>query len=72
MATSSWSVRHFRLANPAGQGQDDVPALLRRVADAIEELGPVEVQDIVFHEEITGAGPWCSMTVYFHNAGDEQ
>ncbi|GAA4630330.1 hypothetical protein GCM10023196_055250 [Actinoallomurus vinaceus] len=62
----SWSIRHFSQANPQGPGQADVPALLRRVADAVEKLGPVEVQDIILHNEITADGPWPSLTVYFH------
>ncbi|MFE9097259.1 hypothetical protein [Streptomyces sp. NPDC007264] len=66
----SWTVRHFSQANPAGAGQDDVPALLRRVADTLEGLGPVEVQDVVMHTEITADGLWPSLTVYFHKADD--
>lgn len=63
----SWTIRHFSLANPAGDRQYDVPALLRRVADTLEELGPVEVQDVVFRMEIDGGGEERpSMTVYFH------
>ena len=62
----SWTIRHFSQANPKGLGQNDVPALLRRVADSIEELGPIRVHDIVLHEEITEGGPWPSLTVYFH------
>jgi hypothetical protein len=27
-----WMIEHFSQANPEGAGQDDVPALLRRVA----------------------------------------
>ena len=64
--TESWAVRHFSQANPRGPGQDDVPALLRRVADSIERLGPVEVQDVTFGTEVTEDGPWYSLTVYFH------
>lgn len=60
----SWTVRHFSQANPKGPGQEDVPALLRRVANTIEGLGPVEVQDITFCSEPTPDGP--RMTVYFH------
>ncbi len=71
MCASSWNVRHFSQANPNGPGQDNVPALLRRVADSIEGLGPVEVLDIVFHDEVTEDGDWYSMTVYFHDADDE-
>jgi hypothetical protein len=66
--TSSWAIRHFSQANPVGTEQGDVPALLRRVADSIEELGSVEIQDLVLHQEITDDGPWFSVTVYFHQA----
>jgi hypothetical protein len=67
----SWTVRHFSTANPAGPGQTDVPALLRRVADSIEQRGDIEVQDVVFRLELEDEG-WCpTMTVYFHQAGDD-
>ncbi|MFB4314943.1 hypothetical protein [Actinomadura sp. 21ATH] len=66
--TNSWPIRHFSQANPAGPGQGDVPALLRRVADSIEKLGAVEVQDLVIHQEINADGPLVSATVYFHPA----
>ena len=68
--TESWTIRHFSQANPKGPGQDNVPALLRRLADSVDELGKVEVQDITFETEITEDGNWCSMTVYFHPAED--
>ncbi|WP_067485569.1 hypothetical protein [Actinomadura hibisca] len=67
---NSWPVRHFSQSNPKGPGQGDVPALLRRVADSIQELGPVVVQDLVMHEEITEDGPWVSLTIYFHPSED--
>lgn len=59
------TVRHFSQANPRGHGQDDLPALLRRVADTIESLGDVEVLDVTFHAEVTPEGDWHSMTVYY-------
>jgi len=65
---SSWTVEHFSQANRAGDGQGDVPALLRRVADAIEALGAIEIQDLVMHSEITENGGWPSITVYFHRS----
>lgn len=65
--TESWTCRHFAQRNPEGDGQGDVPALLRRVADSIEALGVVSVQDVVFHTEVTAEGPWHGMTVYFHD-----
>ncbi|GAA2664552.1 hypothetical protein GCM10010400_25370 [Streptomyces aculeolatus] len=43
-----------------------MPALLRRLADSIEALGPVEVQHVVIESEATEHGLWRSGTVYFH------
>jgi hypothetical protein len=61
-----WTVHHFSQANPAGPGCDNAPALLRRLADSIEALGPVEVQHIVIESEMTEHGEWRSGTVYYH------
>ncbi|MFJ8023205.1 hypothetical protein [Streptomyces sp. NPDC096311] len=66
----SWTIKHFSQANPEGAGQADLPALLRRVADSIENLGPVEVQDLVMHTEITADDDRPSLTVYYHGAED--
>jgi hypothetical protein len=63
----SSTVHHFSQANPAGPGQDSVPALLRRVADTIEQFGSVEIQDLVLHSEVTADGDWWSATVYFYD-----
>lgn len=65
-----WTIRHFSQANPTGPGQDDVPALLGRVADSLSELGDVEVQDLVLHSEDTAEGDWKSVTVYFYRKTD--
>jgi hypothetical protein len=59
------TAEHFSQANPAGPGQDDIPSLLRRVAESVEAIGPVEVQDLILHTEVTENGPWYSLTVYF-------
>ena len=64
----SWTIRHFSQALPQGTDRGDVVALLRRVADTIERLGPVEVQDITFGTEVTENGPSHHLTVYFHDA----
>jgi hypothetical protein len=57
--------QHFSLSNPSGSLRDDVPALLRRVADTIEAIGDVHVLDITYSVDIDVAGycPWVS--VYF-------
>jgi len=66
MKANNWTAEHFSQANPAGPGQHDLPALLRRVAESVEAIGPVEVQDLILHTEVTDNGPWHSLTVYFH------
>lgn len=63
--TDSWPCRHFSQSNPVGAGQDDVPALLRQVADSIDELGNVTVHDLLMHTDVNAEGNWHSVTVYF-------
>lgn len=58
------------MSNPKGPGQGEVPALLRRVAGGIEELGNVEVHDMFMHNETTEDGDWPSLTVYFDHLTD--
>jgi hypothetical protein len=69
---NSWPSEHFSQANPEGPEQNDVPALLRRVAETIESMGPVEVQDLVLHNEVTDEGIAPSITVYFHRKEQNQ
>jgi hypothetical protein len=66
MSSEDWSVLHFSQSNPAGEGQGDVAALLRRVADTLDTLGDVDVQDVVFHSTVTEAEDDISMTVYYN------
>ena len=62
--SESWTIRHFSQSNPKGPGQADVPALLRRLAATIEDVQPIEVQDIVFHTGIDDDGEdWPTTTV---------
>lgn len=63
---AAWTAEHFSLANAVGDGQGDVPLLLRRVADALEERGAAQIQDLVLHHEVNEFGNWPSVTVYFH------
>lgn len=39
--------------------------LLRREADTIDELGEIEILDLVLHSEITADGAWPSIMVYY-------
>jgi len=61
-----WTIFHFSQSNPAGFGQGDVVALLRRVADSIDDLGAVQVQDVAFHSDVTGEEDDLTITVYYH------
>jgi hypothetical protein len=66
----SWEIRSFSLNLPEGRDRSDIPALLRHLADQLEEYGPIEVQDVTFGTEITGEGSEYHFTVYFHPKED--
>lgn len=42
-----------------------MPALLRRLADSIDDLGDVVVHDITFHSDVTADEDDLTMTVYY-------
>ncbi|MFJ6698229.1 hypothetical protein ACIQM4_19455 [Streptomyces sp. NPDC091272] len=68
-----FSVYHFSQSNPEGPDSDNVPALLRRVADSIDDLGAVEVQDVVVFSDFADDGEiQFSATVYYHLAEDPE
>ncbi|GGO68016.1 hypothetical protein [Nonomuraea cavernae] len=61
-----YQTHHFSLANPQGEGQEDVPTLLRRVADTLDGLGAIEIRDLILHTDLDDEGTsWPSVTVYF-------
>ncbi|HEV7862701.1 MAG TPA: adenylate kinase [Acidimicrobiia bacterium] len=62
------TIGHLVQANPRGPGQGDVPGLLRRVAQSLADLGPVEVTGLTLDREPTETGPWYSMSVYFRRS----
>jgi hypothetical protein len=47
-----------------------VAALLRRVADSVDALGDVIVEDITFSSEPTGDERDLTVTVYYHRDRD--
>jgi hypothetical protein len=65
-----WTTFHFSQSNPTGVGEGDVAALLRRVADSIDELGDVMVEDITFSTQPTGDERDLRVTVYYHRPND--
>lgn len=71
MPVPRYTALHFSQSNPQGTGQDNVPALLRRVADTIDELGDVDISNLILHPAITSDGEeWPSITVYYHDRTD--
>ena len=64
---TSGMCRHFSLSNASGSQEGDLPLLLRRLADQIEERGiqPMEALDLTLSSEITENGPWWSATLYW-------
>ncbi|MEV4094351.1 hypothetical protein [Streptosporangium saharense] len=56
----TWTMHHF------SQAGSDVPGLLRKVAESIEDLGEVEVHDLILHQDICSEDEnEYSITVYF-------
>ena len=71
--SDSWTAHHFSLANARDDGADDLPRLLRRVADAIEgrSIDATDILDLTIACEITSDGPWWSATIYWSPEGSE-
>jgi hypothetical protein len=57
--TDMWSCQHFSLSNAVGDRPDDLPHLLRRVADEMEKQGvqPMDVLDLTVASQMTADGP---------------
>ncbi len=66
VALPTWTINHFSQSNPTGEGQGDVAALLRRVAQTIDDLGDVSIEDITFSSSVTAGEDDLTVTVYFH------
>ena len=63
----AFSCYTFSLGNSDGPDDQSVPALLRRVADAIEELGEIDIIDIAFVKwPIEGEGWYPFLTLYYN------
>jgi hypothetical protein len=63
-----FTINHFSLGLPAGEGQSDVMQLLRHLATTIESMEEkIEVQDLVFTNHLDNDGQdWPSFTIYYH------
>lgn len=62
---TDYSCFHFSQRNPEGVGFDDLPALLRRVADTIESLGEIEPLSMVMNIEVEAEGLVPVVTLYY-------
>jgi hypothetical protein len=62
---SEYTCYHFSQNNPFGPDQGDLPALLRRVADSIEELGEIEPLGMVMNVEVSEEGLLPVVTLYY-------
>jgi hypothetical protein len=67
-ADPGWTIRHFSQSNPSGSGSGDVAALLRRVADTLDSLGDVQVEDLTFKSNVTADEDDLIITVYYEAA----
>lgn len=56
-----WTCQQFAVSDPDA----DVPRLLRNVADAIEELGEIDILDVTFCLEVEAPETEAKMAVYF-------
>jgi hypothetical protein len=62
---SDYSCNHFSINLPMGEGQDDVPALLRHTADTIEDIGQIEPRHLIMDIEVTEDGLLPVITFYY-------
>jgi len=61
-----YASKHFSLSLPHKKGQDNVPNLLRHLANQLEAGKVTDISDIVFHNESDDDGvSWPSFTVYY-------
>lgn len=69
--TDKWTCFHTSQGNPKGDGQDDLPKLLRTFADTVERLGDIDVLDLTLDDDITAEGSWFSLTLYYSRGGEQ-
>jgi hypothetical protein len=69
----SYPSRHWSLSNPEGPSSNNLPLLLRRVADAIEadDINMDSVLDLqVSGDEVTEHGSWWRATLYWSEGAE--
>jgi hypothetical protein len=63
-----WTCHHFSISD----SEANIPRLLRKTANAIEELGTVEILDVTCCLEVEGPQFEATTTVYLAFPEDEQ
>ncbi|MEO7803287.1 MAG: hypothetical protein ABIS18_02300 [Actinomycetota bacterium] len=63
----NWSANHFTITESSGDFAD----LFRKLAQALDELGDVEVLDVVIGKDVEGPSVEVKGTVYFAFPTDE-
>jgi hypothetical protein len=64
-----WTISHFALSNPDGPDEASVPKLLRALADHIDTLGEITIQDITFSSHVSMLrSEDIAFTVYYYRA----
>lgn len=65
-SNEEYTCYHFSVSLPAGEGQDNVPNLLKHLAATLEDYDYESIQDVVFHDETDERGEsYPSFTVYY-------
>ena len=59
-------IHHLSVVSTQVTDESDAPGLLRLLADQLEEIGPIKVQDITIGTQVTDDGFVYRLTVYFH------
>lgn len=62
----NWTCNNFAITEHGG----DAAALLRKVADAIEQLGEIEIMDITYRRPTDPPALELTVTVYFSYRSD--
>ena len=57
----NWTVNHFTISDE----EANTPRLLRKIADAIEELGNVEIMGVTWARDLEGPAEQTKMSVFF-------
>ncbi len=72
MERAFFTCRHFSLSNPINAGPENLPKLLRRVADELEQRGiaPEDILEVTVSNETEAFGPYWTVSTYWSVVAD--